>query len=106
MADRVTRVPQSRELVRAKRLHQALERGAAFRPHAMLLDIGLPDMSGYELARRVRVSSWGRGTLLVAVTGWGQEHDRRRAVEAGFDHHLTKPVAPETLESILRMKPK
>ena len=85
---------------------QALERGAAFRPHAMLLDIGLPDMSGYELATRVRVSSWGRGTLLVAVTGWGQEHDRRRAVEAGFDHHLTKPVAPETLESILRMKPK
>ena len=81
---------------------QALELAAAFRPDALLLDIGLPDMTGYELARRVRVSSWGRRALLVAVTGWGQDHDRRRAVEAGFDHHLTKPADPNALDSILR----
>jgi CheY-like chemotaxis protein len=68
----------------------------------MLLDIGLPDLSGYALAKHVRESSWGRRTLLVAVTGWGQSEDRRRAYEAGFDHHLAKPVAPEAIESILR----
>jgi len=82
---------------------QALELAETFRPHAMLLDIGLPDLNGYTLATRIRESSWGQRTLLVAVTGWGQTEDRRRAFEAGFDHHLAKPVAPEAIESILRM---
>lgn len=81
---------------------QALELAEVFRPHAMLLDIGLPDLSGYVLAQRIRESSWGRRILLVAVTGWGQDEDRRRAHEAGFDHHLAKPVAPEAIESVLR----
>jgi PAS domain S-box-containing protein len=81
---------------------QALELAEGFRPHAMLLDIGLPDLSGYALAKYIRDSSWGRRTLLVAVTGWGQNEDRRRAYDAGFDHHLAKPVAPEAIESILR----
>ncbi|MFZ0501378.1 MAG: PAS domain S-box protein [Steroidobacteraceae bacterium] len=81
---------------------QALELAESFRPHAMLLDIGLPDLSGYTLAKHIRESSWGRRALLVAVTGWGQSEDRRRAYEAGFDHHLVKPVAPEAIESILR----
>ena len=81
---------------------QALELAESFRPHAMLLDIGLPDLSGYDLAKHIRDSGWGRRTLLVAVTGWGQNEDRRRAYEAGFDHHLAKPVAPEAIESILR----
>jgi CheY-like chemotaxis protein len=80
---------------------QALELAESFRPHAVLLDIGLPDVSGYELAQQIRRASWGRDILLVALTGWGQEEDRRRAFRAGFDHHLTKPVAPETLESLL-----
>ncbi|HUA24029.1 MAG TPA: PAS domain S-box protein [Steroidobacteraceae bacterium] len=86
----------------AYRGRQALELAESFRPHAMLLDIGLPDLSGYELAKHVRDSSWGRRTLLVAVTGWGQNEDRQRAYEAGFNHHLAKPVAPEAIESILR----
>ncbi|HEX3843386.1 MAG TPA: ATP-binding protein [Steroidobacteraceae bacterium] len=82
---------------------QALELAEIFRPHAMLLDIGLPDLSGYVLAKRIRESSWGRRILLVAITGWGQDEDRRRAYEAGFDHHLAKPVAAEAIESALRM---
>jgi len=64
----------------------------AFRPDVMLLDIGLPDIDGYALAHRIRGSHWGQGLALVALTGWGQEADKRRAHEAGFDHHLTKPV--------------
>ncbi len=82
---------------------QALELAKTFRPHAMLLDIGLPDVNGYTLAQRIRESSWGKRVLLIAVTGWGQTEDRRRAQEAGFDHHLAKPVAPEAIESALRM---
>jgi two-component system CheB/CheR fusion protein len=81
---------------------RALELAETFRPHVLLLDIGLPDFDGYQLAKKIRTSSWGRGTVLVAVTGWGQEQDRRRAFEAGFDHHLTKPIAAETVESLLQ----
>lgn len=84
---------------------RALEVGDAFHPDALLLDIGLPDLDGYELAQRVRAAPWGRGAALIAVTGWGQEEDRRRAFEAGFDHHLTKPIATEAMESLLRSLP-
>ena len=80
---------------------QALELARTFRPHALLLDIGLPDMDGYQLAQQVRSNPWGRGVVLVAVTGWGQEQDRRRAVAAGFDHHLVKPISAETVETLL-----
>lgn len=81
---------------------RAFELAETFRPQAVLLDIGLPDFNGYELAAKIRASSWGRGVILIAVTGWGQEEDRRRALEAGFDHHLTKPIAPETVESLIQ----
>jgi PAS domain S-box-containing protein len=81
---------------------QALELARAFRPHAMLLDIGLPDMDGYGLAEQVRTMAWGRSTVLVAVTGWGQAQDRQRAVEAGFDQHLVKPISAETVETLLQ----
>jgi two-component system, chemotaxis family, CheB/CheR fusion protein len=81
----------------------AFDLAETFHPHAVLLDIGLPDIDGYQLATRIRQTHWGRGILLVAVTGWGQEDDRRRAFEAGFDHHLTKPIAAETLESLLQL---
>jgi PAS domain S-box-containing protein len=76
--------------------------GETFRPETMLLDIGLPDLNGYELARRVRATDWGRGVQLIAITGWGQDADRQRAFEAGFDHHLTKPVTPQVIEALLR----
>jgi two-component system CheB/CheR fusion protein len=81
---------------------RALELAESFRPHALLLDIGLPDVDGYELATRIRACSWGRDMVLIAVTGWGQEQDRRRAFDVGFDHHLTKPIAAETVESLLQ----
>jgi CheY-like chemotaxis protein len=68
----------------------------------VLLDIGLPRLNGYQAASRIREQPGGDQVTLVAVTGWGQEEDRRRASEAGFDHHLTKPVARETLELLLQ----
>jgi PAS domain S-box-containing protein len=80
----------------------ALALGETFHPDAVVLDIGLPDVDGYQLAQSVRASSWGHGIALIAVTGWGQEEDRRRAMEAGFDHHLTKPIAAEKLEVLLQ----
>jgi CheY-like chemotaxis protein len=73
-----------------------------FDPDVILLDIGLPGMSGYEVAAQLRADPRFRRTLLVAITGWGAEQDRRRAQEAGFDHHLTKPVDFAALEPLLR----
>ena len=66
-----------------------------------LLDIGLPDIEGYEVAVRVRAELGSRCPTLIAVTGWGQESDRRRALEAGFDQHLIKPVSPRDLRRVL-----
>ena len=80
---------------------EALEIAETLRPDALLLDIGLPDLSGYELAQQMRAAPWGQGAVLVAVTGWGQDEDRRRAFDAGFDHHLTKPIEAERLERLL-----
>jgi PAS domain S-box-containing protein len=82
--------------------HQGLELAEDLTPEVMLLDIGLPDMSGYELATTIRATCWGRRTILVAVTGWGQEADRERAFRCGFDHHLTKPISTDALESLLQ----
>ena len=79
----------------------ALRMLGTFRPQVILLDIGLPGMSGYEVARRIRESRGFRDVKLVALTGWGQEEDRRRTREAGFDHHLVKPADPVELERIL-----
>jgi PAS domain S-box-containing protein len=80
---------------------QALELAEEFRPQAMLLDIGMPEIDGYKLARTIRKTGWGQNVMLVAVTGWGMQDDRRLAHEAGFDHHLTKPVTQEAMESVL-----
>jgi signal transduction histidine kinase/CheY-like chemotaxis protein len=71
---------------------EGLNTAAEFHPDAALLDIGMPRVNGYELARRIRAETWGRDMLLIAVTGWGQPDDKRLCAEAGFDHHLTKPV--------------
>jgi two-component system, chemotaxis family, CheB/CheR fusion protein len=81
---------------------RALELAEEFRPQLLLLDIGLPDIDGYQLARSIRAMPWGQTVHLVAITGWGQEEDRRRAAEVGFDRHLTKPVAAEALDRLLR----
>jgi CheY-like chemotaxis protein/nitrogen-specific signal transduction histidine kinase len=69
----------------------------AFRPDVVLLDIGMPQLNGYAACRRIREQEWGRGMLLIALTGWGQDADRERSREAGFDHHLVKPVDPDAL---------
>ena len=78
-----------------------VEAAAEFRPQLVLLDIGLPKLGGYDVARRIRETSFGKEVTLVAVTGWGQETDRDRAEEAGFDRHLTKPMNLETLKDLL-----
>ncbi|MGH7287620.1 MAG: ATP-binding protein [Myxococcota bacterium] len=70
-------------------------------PELVLLDLGLPGLNGYDVAREIRRLPWSKGTVLVALTGWGQEEDRRRTAEAGFDHHLGKPVDTLRLRSIL-----
>jgi signal transduction histidine kinase/ActR/RegA family two-component response regulator len=79
----------------------ALEAAQAWQPAVVLLDIGLPGMDGYEVARRLRAARGPARPLLVALTGYGQEEDRRRSQEAGFDRHLVKPADPETLEMLL-----
>jgi len=80
---------------------EAIDTAAEFRPDAALLDIGMPRLNGYDVARRVRSEPWGRGMLLVAITGWGRAGDREQAVAAGFDHHLVKPAAPDVLQLLL-----
>src|SRR5688572_9916092 len=74
---------------------------AECRPDVALIDIGLPDLDGYEVARRLRAAPGGRRMGLIAITGYGQAEDQRRAYEAGFDAHLTKPVAPERLKQVM-----
>jgi CheY-like chemotaxis protein len=81
----------------------AVQAAAAFRPEIVLLDIGLPRMNGYEVAEHIRKQPWSSGMALIALTGWGQEEDKRRALEAGFDHHLTKPVEVASLEKLLAL---
>ena len=73
----------------------------AFQPDVVLMDIGLPKLNGFEVARRIREQPGGGDIRLIALTGWGQEEDRRRTREAGFDHHLTKPFDCHTLRTIL-----
>jgi CheY-like chemotaxis protein len=80
----------------------ALDAALHAAPDVALLDIGMPGLNGYDLARRLRAEPTTRDVVLVAITGWGQEADKRRAREAGFDHHLVKPVDPEALFALLR----
>lgn len=80
---------------------EALEAAETFQPDVALLDIGMPELNGYEAAQHMRRHSWGRRATLVAVTGWGQEEDKRRAMAAGFDFHLRKPIDFDLLQSLL-----
>jgi PAS domain S-box-containing protein len=80
---------------------QGVDVAGEFRPNVVLLDIDLPKLDGYEVCQWLRDQEWGRAMVLIAVTGWGQEEDRRRAHEAGFDHHLVKPVDPTSLMKLL-----
>jgi CheY-like chemotaxis protein/anti-sigma regulatory factor (Ser/Thr protein kinase) len=80
---------------------EGVEAAAAFRPDVILLDIGMPKLNGYDACRRIREQPWGKGVVIVALTGWGQDEDKRRSQEAGFDSHLVKPVEPAALEKLL-----
>ena len=79
-----------------------------FLPHAAFIDIGMPRLNGYEVAKRVRREAWGASVRLIALTGWGQDDNKRQAFESGFDHHLTKPVDPSQLDMLLErlLKPR
>jgi CheY-like chemotaxis protein/nitrogen-specific signal transduction histidine kinase len=89
------------EVVTAYSGEEALSAAEKYRPEIILLDIGMPLMNGHEVCRRIRAEAWGHEMLLVAVTGWGQESDRQLTREAGFDHHLVKPVDPGVLVKML-----
>jgi PAS domain S-box-containing protein len=79
---------------------EAVETAATFRPDLVLLDIGLPKLNGYDACRRIREKPWGKSMMLVALTGWGQEEDRQKTREAGFDSHLVKPVELSALMNL------
>jgi len=80
----------------------AFEFARQFQPDVALLDIGMPELNGYEVAHKIRGEPWGGTIVLVAITGWGQDEDRRRALAAGFDHHLVKPIDPTQLDALLQ----
>jgi two-component system, chemotaxis family, CheB/CheR fusion protein len=82
---------------------EAFEMAKRLRPDIGVFDIGMPDFDGYELAERIRHEAWGKKITLFAVTGWGQESDKRRAILAGFNHHLTKPIDPDQLERLFEV---
>jgi CheY-like chemotaxis protein len=81
--------------------NSALEQVRNFRPEIVLLDIGLPGMSGYDVARAIRALPENRGLVIAAVTGYGQEEDRRKSREVGIDYHMTKPLAPNVLTAFI-----
>lgn len=88
-----------------KVVHDGVEARRAFAEEpadAAILDIGMPGLNGYEVARHIRLAAKGRAVILIALTGFGQDSDRAEALGAGFDHHLTRPVEPERLSELLR----
>jgi CheY-like chemotaxis protein len=84
---------------------EALAVAKRVRPDIGILDIGMPDIDGYHVAERIRHEAWGKEIMLIAVTGWGQDADKRRALAAGFDHHLTKPIEFENLKQLFDRSP-
>ena len=92
---------EGHEVVCASDGEEALILAGQRKPEIVVLDVGMPKLDGCEVARRIRAEAWGRGAILVALTGWGQDVDRRRSREAGFDMHLVKPVDPATLCDML-----
>jgi len=79
----------------------AVDAANEFQPRVVLLDIGLPTLNGYEAARKIREQPWSKQAVMIAVTGWGEDVDRQRSREAGFDHHLVKPLDFDALTALL-----
>jgi CheY-like chemotaxis protein/anti-sigma regulatory factor (Ser/Thr protein kinase) len=92
---------QGHEIYAARDGLQALEAAQHHRPDVVLLDIGLPKLNGFEAARKIREQPWGRSMKLIALSGWAQDEDKRRAAEAGFDDYLVKPIEPAQLEQVI-----
>jgi CheY-like chemotaxis protein len=84
---------------------EAVDAAQQFRPDVVLLDIGLPRLNGFDACRRIREQPWGKNMVLVALTGWGQDEDRRKSKDAGFDHHMVKPVDYDVLMNLLASLP-
>jgi len=82
---------------------EGLELAEVFLPQVVFMDLGMPVMDGWETTRRLRREEWGKKILVVALTGWGQEEDRRKTKEAGFDHHLVKPANPAAIRELLEL---
>ena len=82
----------------------AIDMAETFRPDVILLDIGMPKLNGYDACRRIREKPWGKKAILIALTGWGQDEDKRRSQEAGFDYHLVKPVDDAAVMKVLASK--
>jgi CheY-like chemotaxis protein len=80
---------------------EAIEMAESFRPSLILLDIGMPKLNGYDVCRRIREQTWGADVVIVALTGYGQEDDKRQAKEAGFNRHLVKPVGLDAIRKLL-----
>jgi CheY-like chemotaxis protein len=80
---------------------EAVEVAETFQPKLILLDIGMPQLNGYEACRAIRQKPWGADVIIVALTGWGQEDDKQKAREAGFNHHLVKPVGLDAIRKLL-----
>ncbi|WP_052573824.1 PAS domain-containing protein [Haloferula sp. BvORR071] len=85
----------------ARNGREGVAEAADFLPELILMDLGMPEMDGWEAARRIRSEAWGQRIVLVALTGWGQDEDRRKTHEAGFDHHLVKPAHPTAIRQLL-----
>jgi CheY-like chemotaxis protein len=83
----------------------ALKRAGSVQPQVVLLDLGMPQLDGFEVARRLRTQDWARETFIVALTGWGQEEDRKRSRAAGFDKHLVKPIGLAALRELFGERP-
>ena len=81
--------------------HEAIAAAEKFRPELVIMDLGMPGLSGYDAAREIRLRPWAKDLFMVAATGWGQAEDRRKTSEAGFNRHLVKPVGLEEFEKIL-----
>jgi CheY-like chemotaxis protein len=81
---------------------EAVELAENFLPHAVVLDIGLPKLDGFHAARRIRSQDWGKGMILVAVSGWCRDEDRQHSAEAGFNGHLAKPVHVEQIRNLIQ----
>jgi CheY-like chemotaxis protein/two-component sensor histidine kinase len=92
---------EGNEVAEARDGLEAIDVAERFLPEVILMDLGMPNLNGYEAARRIRREPWGLGIVLIATTGWGQEEDRRRTKEAGFDYHLVKPIEPDELCKLL-----